>query len=145
MDHAADRLDILRDVLTAEATARAALAVLAIVLIAWFTVLVGRDRLAQDARARLIAEPRMSDREWDRTMGDFEDAAALKPGTEWDNIRANYLLVRDKPAAVRLAASVVRREPDNLDSWAVILRGAGESDPRRSEAARQVRRLVGDD
>lgn len=127
----------------AEAIGRAALAVLAVALIAWFSVLVVHDRRGQAATARLVAEPRMSDSDWNRTMGDFEEAAGLKPGTDWDNARANYLLVRDKRAAVRAAEAVVKREPDNLESWAVILRGARESDPQRAaEAGRQVRRLV---
>jgi hypothetical protein len=121
---------------------RIALALVAVLLVAWFTVLYRDDRIGQEAADRLHADPQMSDAEWSRQLEQLRRADLLNPQSEWLMTRANYLLLRDKPAAQRLAESVLRDEPDNLDAWRVVLFATRGRDPARaSEALAQIERL----
>jgi hypothetical protein len=118
---------------------RAVLAVAATLLVAWFVVLARGDALGRGAESRLHHDPGMSRTAWDRTMHDLRTAAFLDVGSEWDVRRAAYLLLRDRPEAARLARSVTRREPDNLDAWVVLLHAADSGQARYARA--QIRRL----
>ena len=127
----------------AEAATRGALAVTALILVAWFAVLVANDREGSAAKDRISLNPDMSAGDWTRAIGDLEAAAELKPGQDWNIARANYLLLRDKRAARRVAEAIVREEPDSVDGWSVVLRATRESDPARSaQAEREIQRLV---
>jgi hypothetical protein len=120
--------------------ARAALVLVSVVLVAWFAVLVRDDQLASHAAARVHADPGMSGAEWSRSMERLRQAEFLNPGSEWRVIRANYLLLRDKPAALRVAEAIVREEPKNLDAWLIVLKAA--PDPaRRAAAQKRIRHL----
>jgi hypothetical protein len=122
--------------------ARALLALLAIALIVWFGLLARNQAVGTAASKRVVANPGMSAAEWDRAMDDLRSADLLDPGTDWDLVRAQYLLLRDRRAALQVADDVLAEEPDNLDAWWVVLRGARSIDPeRRREAAAQVQRL----
>jgi hypothetical protein len=120
--------------------ARVAIAVVSFVLLAWFAVLVRDDQVASQAAQSVHENPEMGAAEWSRSMDRIRHAEFLNPGTEWRVIRANYLLLRDKPGALKVAESIVRGEPKNLDAWLVILKSA--PDPaRRAAAQEQIGRL----
>lgn len=118
------------------------MALIATLLVAWFLVLARDQHVGNAATDRIADNPRMSKAAWDRVMADIERADLLDPSTDWDLTRANYLLVRDRGAARRQAESIVRREPDNLGAWVVILDASRDRDPARAaRAEREVRRL----
>lgn len=122
--------------------ARGLLALLAVVLIAWFAVLARNHAIGSSASSRVVADPEMSAAEWDATMDDFERARLLDPSTDWRLVEAQYQLLRDKRAALGVAEDVLRDEPDNLGAWWVVLRAApGLDDARYREAQAAVRRL----
>jgi hypothetical protein len=121
---------------------RAVLSLVAIVLIGWFAVLVRNNHIAQEAARRLHENPEMSDAAWARQLDQLRKAELLDPDLEWRVTRANYILLRDKDAALRVAESVLRREPDNLNAWEVVLLATRGRDTERSSQARaEVRRL----
>ncbi len=118
------------------------LALIAIVLIAWFSVLARNHALGTEASLRIVAQPGMGAAQWQRSMDDFRRAELLDPSTEWSIVRAQYWLLRDKRKALRAADSVLRREPDNLAAWSAVLRASDGLDPaRHRQAVMQIRRL----
>jgi hypothetical protein len=122
--------------------ARMALAVVALLLVAWFTVLFRDNHIAQKASDRLHEDPGMSDAEWSHQLDQLRKADLLNPQSEWTMTRANYLLLRNKRAARELAESVLRDEPDNLDAWRVVLFASRGRDPARaSKALAEIERL----
>jgi hypothetical protein len=121
---------------------RTALAVVALLLSAWFAVLARDAAVGNAAADRLHERPGMSSAEWADSIDDMRQAAFLNPGSEWTVDRAAYLILRDRRAAWRLAEDVVRREPDHLEAWVVIYNAARGVDARRAaHAAVQMRRL----
>jgi len=121
---------------------QAALALVALLLTAWFAVLWRHEQIGRDAADRIFETPGMSDAAWERSLDQLRRAELLNPGTEWTTLRATALLLRDERAAQRLAESVARREPDNLEAWDVIYQAARGRDERRAdEALAQIRRL----
>jgi hypothetical protein len=122
--------------------ARGLLALLAVLLIAWFAVLARNHSIGSSASGRVVADPEMSAAEWSDTMDEFERARLLDPSTDWRLIEAQFQLLRDKRAALTVAQEVLRDEPDNLGAWWVVLRAApGLDDARYREAQAAVRRL----
>jgi hypothetical protein len=123
--------------------ARAALAIVAVIVIAWGAVLWRNDRMGYAAADRLFhGSPITTDGAWTHFLSQLEGAELLDPSTKWRVSRATALLLRDKPAAARLAHTVVEREPDNLEAWTVIYRAARGSDPSLARAAlAQIERL----
>ena len=118
------------------------MALIATLLLAWFLVLARDQHVGDAASGRIADNPRMSRAAWDRVMADLERADLLDPSTDWDLTRANYLLLHDRGAARRQAESIVRREPDNLGAWMLILDTNRDRDPTRAaRAEREVRRL----
>lgn len=122
---------------------RAVLAVVAVVLITWFAVFVRNERIGHAASQRIVAAPTLSEAEFDRAIRDFRRAELLDPGTKWMATRASYHMQRgQKQAALRTADAMLRREPDNIDAWAVVLRATRGRDARRAaEASREMQRL----
>jgi hypothetical protein len=121
---------------------RIALALFAVLVIAWSAVLWRNENVGYDAADRIFGDPTMSDAEWADSLDALRSAELLDPSSKWRVSRATALLLRDPPAAARLAESVVDREPDNLEAWAVLYRATRGRDPgRASEALAQVRRL----
>ena len=122
--------------------ARGLLALLAVLLIAWFAVLARNHSIGSSASGRVVADPEMSAAEWSDTMDDFERARLLDPSTDWRLIEAQYQLLRDKRSALSVADDVLLDEPDNLGAWWVVLRAApGLDDARHRQAQAAVRRL----
>lgn len=121
---------------------RALLALVAILLIAWFVVLFRNERIGSDAADRVFRDPGMSDSEWAHTLDQFRRAELLDPSTGWTVQRAGALLLRDRRAAIRVADSVLHDEPDNFEAWLVVYRATRGRDARRaSQAIAEVRRL----
>jgi hypothetical protein len=121
---------------------RVAVALVAVLLLAWFAVLFRDNHIAQEAAHRLHEDPEMTDAEWSRQLDQLRRADLLNPQSEWRMTRANYLLLRDKRGARQLAESVLRDEPDNLDAWRTVLFATRGRDPRRaSEALAEIERL----
>lgn len=120
---------------------RAALALLALLLVAWFAVLFHDHRIGTAAAKRLFDQPE-SAAERRSSLDQLERAELLSPGNEWRTIRAGYLLRRDKVAARRLAERVVKSEPDNYNAWLVIMVAARGTDHQRwAQAMAEMRRL----
>jgi hypothetical protein len=121
---------------------RVGLAILAILLIGWSSLLVRDHAIGQAAVNRIVGNPDMSEQAWNGAMDDLRRAELLDPGTDWSLARANYLLLRDETEALRVAEAIVRREPDNVGGWEIVKRITLHSDPRRAaQAAREIRRL----
>jgi hypothetical protein len=121
---------------------RAALALIAILLIAWFGVLVRNQVVGHAAIGRIVDAGSMSESEWRSAMDDLRSAELLDPSTTWRVGRANYLVLRNPREALSVANSVVRREPDNLGAWAVVLKASeGLDAARHARAEREMKRL----
>lgn len=128
--------------MTAISLPRVGLALFAVLVIAWSAVLWHNEVVGYDAAEVIFGNPTMSDAEWERQLDELRAAELLDPSTKWRVSRANALLLRDKPAAARLAGSVVEREPDNLEAWMVVYRATEGRDPKRAaEALAEIRRL----
>jgi hypothetical protein len=122
--------------------ARGLLALLAILFIAWFGVLARNHALGTDASSRIVSDPGMSAADWRTAMDEFKRAHLLDPSSDWSLIQAQYELLRDRRAALRRAENVLRREPDNLSAWWVVLRATRGHDAQRSrEAIAAIHRL----
>jgi hypothetical protein len=116
---------------------RACVAVLAVVVLAWLTVMERDVRLQSEARqssrANLAAK---ADRQLRRSK-------LLNPDPGPDLTRALIAIGQDqRRRAIRVVEDVVRREPDNITAWSQLLFVARGHDPaavRRALLA--VRRL----
>jgi hypothetical protein len=118
------------------------IAVTAALLVAWFAVL-GRDELiGTRAVKRVRANPALSQAAWRDAVDDLRRADLLYPGTEFQRARAAVLILHDRPAAERLADSILRREPNNAEAWSILIAATrGRNEPRFEEAVRNLRRL----
>jgi hypothetical protein len=114
----------------------------ALILVAWFAVLVRNEHTGHQASDRIFDQPDMSRSDWARSLDQLRQAKLLDPGWKWTVARASALLLRDTREALRVAGPVVDDEPDNLEAWVVVLRAARGLDARRAAQARaQIRRL----
>jgi predicted Zn-dependent protease len=123
--------------------ARALVALLAVLVLAWVGVLLRNYELGKDALARSFFAAQLGEDQRQRDVKDLEDAEFLDPSSSWDVTAANYLLLTgDVRGAVRAAERLVRDEPENISAWSVLQRATAEGDPRRSaEAAAEIKRL----
>ena len=121
---------------------RLIIAVVATLLVAWFAVL-GRDELiGTRASERVAQNPAMSHSAWALAVADLRRADLLNPGTKFRVARAATLILHDRPAAERLADSILRREPDNVEAWSILLAATrGRDEARFEEAKRRFERL----
>jgi predicted Zn-dependent protease len=124
--------------------ARVAVAVLAVLVIAWLGVMERDAWLLDDAvdtASGAIAFGRLTTDQFSSAESDFRDARFLNPDTAPDVNRAVMYEVHGRNAqAVELLQDVVRREPENLTAWGVLVEAAREIDPataRRAAAARR--------
>ncbi len=116
-------------------TARALVAAVAVIVIAWLAV------MERDARLQARAGAAIDAGELDRAEDDLLRARLLNPDTAPDVTRAVLYRAtgRERPA-IALLEDVVRREPDNLTAWSVLRLSATGTDPgafRRALAALQ--------
>jgi hypothetical protein len=123
---------------------RAIIAVVAVLLVAWFAVLARDQLIGTRALDRVEQNPAMSRADWERTVADLRRAELLNPGSEFRLARAAALILHDRPGAQRLVDSILRREPDNVEAWSILLAATrGRDEARFQEAVEQVRRLTG--
>jgi hypothetical protein len=115
--------------------ARVLLAAVAVLLVAWFVLMARNWHVGEAASRQILQDPGMSAAEWAHTMREFDSAETLDPSTDWSLHKANYMLLRDKPEAARVALDVTRREPDNLRAWVTVRTAAEGRDPRLARAA----------
>ena len=116
---------------------RVVVAVVAVVVIAWLGVMERDTRLL--ARADHAAQAR----DYAAAERDLRDAGTLTADTTADLRRAFLLQATKRGDAARaLLEDVVRREPDNLTAWGLLLTFSRQADPAAAERARaQIRRL----
>jgi len=117
--------------------ARVAVAGVAVAVIAWLGVMERDTRLL--ARADHAAQAR----DYKAADRDLRDADTLSADTTAD-LRRAFLAqaTRRGDEARALLEDVVRREPDNLTAWGLLLTFSREADPAAAERARaQIRRL----
>jgi len=121
---------------------RVIIAVIAALLVAWFAVLARDDLIGTRAYNRVAKDPGMSRTAWERAIEDLRRADLLSPGKDYEVHRAATLILRDRPAAERLADSIVRREPENVEAWSILIAATrGRNEARFEEAQRAFRRL----
>jgi hypothetical protein len=123
--------------------ARVALATVAVLAIAWLAVLERDYRVGHHAALRLFEPGKPSAARVHDTADRLERAEFLSPDTRWDlGLSRYYLDSGHRRESLRLADSLVRREPDNIDAWYVLYLGTRTAEPRRAaEAVARIRHL----
>jgi predicted Zn-dependent protease len=122
---------------------RAALALVAALLVAWSGVLWRGDRIGSDASDRLIRNADLPEAAFAHEMQRLRDAELLDPSTRWPVARAGALYQRGRfEQAARVLEDVLEEEPDNLEAWLYLREVAQGRDPvREAEARAAIRRL----
>jgi hypothetical protein len=116
---------------------RAAVAVLAVVVIAWLAV-AERNWHLQGSGIHATARQDLA-----RADADFRRASFLNPDTVPDLQRAYVHSARgQRERAIAEAQEVLRREPENRDAWGLLLGFLDERDaPLARRARAELRRL----
>jgi len=121
--------------------ARIAVALLAVVVLAWLGVMERDARLQArgvEAAGRL-GDPGGAE----RAHAAFRAARLLNPDTAPDVGRALVYQAQERPdAAIALLEDVVRREPDNPTAWSVLYAVARLADPPVARRALEARRRL---
>ena len=121
--------------------ARVAVAVLAVLVLAWLGVSERATRLTAEAAA--LSERLEDPGAAARAESALRDARFLNPDTQPDIALAFVAFFRnDEERAVGLIEDVVRREPENLSAWRLLLDLAGEDDPATARRARAALRRL---
>jgi hypothetical protein len=119
--------------------ARAAVAAVALVVLAWLAVLE-RD-VRREARATTLSARTNVAGNFARAEADFRAARLLNPDANPDLKRAYlYFGAGRRRQAASVVEDVVRREPENLAAWAALFNVVGREDEavaRRALAARR--------
>lgn len=123
--------------------ARAALALTAVIVLAWVGVLLRNYEIGKDAAVRAFFGPKLSQAEGKRDLQRLDDAQFLDPNAYWRVARANYLILDgDQRRAARAAEQLVRDEPQNLFAWGTLYQATKKDDPERAaQAAREIKQL----
>ena len=118
-------------------TARVFVAIVAVAVLAWLSVMERNTRLLANGVAATARQ------DWDRAEADFRAARLLNPDVAPDLRRSFVYQASSRPdEAIAVLQDVVRREPDNRAVWGVIEEFTRERDPALSARAReQLRRL----
>jgi predicted Zn-dependent protease len=116
---------------------RVIVAVVAVAVIGWLGV------MERDTRLLASGGKAAGQRDFTRAESDFHAARALSQDTTPDLRRAFlYQAGGRADEAVALLEDVVRREPDNLPAWGLLLTFTRERDPATADRARAaIRRL----
>jgi predicted Zn-dependent protease len=113
---------------------RAAVAVIAVLVIGWSAVLLRDTR--QQERGTALAETSRDPATLERAVRHYEAASFLNPDTGPEVGRALALQSQGRAPEARAALEdVVRREPDNLTGWRLLAAITKELDPARSRQA----------
>jgi hypothetical protein len=112
---------------------RVAVAVVAVLVIAWLGVMERDERLLQrGVKASSAGQAARAERA-------FRDARLLNPDSAPDVLRSFLYAGTDRrEEAQALTEEVLRREPDNLTAWVVLMR----VDPRSAQRALAARRRL---
>jgi hypothetical protein len=123
--------------------ARALLALVAVIVLAWVGVLLRNYELGKDAAVRAFFGPKLSTPERQRDLDRLDDAQLLDPNAYWKVARANYqILDGDLRGAQRSAERLVSDEPQNVFAWSTLLQATRRTDPQRArQAVAEIRRL----
>ena len=121
--------------------ARAGVAVLAVLVLAWLAVME-RDRRLQ-ARGVATAGALHGPADVARADADLRAAGFLNPDTRPELERALVLRYAGRnDEAVAVVEDVLRREPENRAAWGGLLVLAGERSPAAAERARAALRRL---
>jgi hypothetical protein len=122
---------------------RVALALCAVLAVAWLGVLVRDREVGEESAAPLLYQPNMSEARFQRYVDRLGEATFLNPDPTVDIVRATYQLVRGhREVAAVEAERIVRREPQNLTGWSILYRATRGRDPAEAaRAAAAIRRL----
>jgi len=118
--------------------ARTALALIAVVALAWLAVnLRGYDRFERGER--LAFAPHTTQARADEAARLLDDARFLNPDTRPMLSKGTVLVARGgrrTQEGLALIEEAVRREPDNVVAWALLASATRRLDPQRSREAR---------
>ena len=117
---------------------RVGLAALCAAAVVWFAVLVHAVALRDDGQAIANHDPsRLSAAQVARSLSLLQRARAHTPDTEpiLDEAALLVRLGRQRQAAP-LLETIVRREPENVQAWAVLALATQRLDPARAAQAR---------
>jgi len=117
--------------------ARAAVAVVAVLALAWLGV------MERDLRRQLGGVHAAGARDFARADADFRAARQLNPDTQPDLSRAFlYQRAGRRKEARALVEGVLAREPDNLAAWGLLYTFARGHDPAAVDRALAARRRL---
>ena len=122
--------------------ARALLALVAVLVLAWVVVLLRDFEIGNDAAAAAFS-PGLTPAERDHKLDQVKQAQFLNPDSDLRLSRAGFALLSGHPGdAARMAREIVRDEPDNIGAWGVLLEATAKSDrTTAAEANAQLKRL----
>lgn len=115
---------------------RVALALIALLVIAWSAVLLRDYRTGSEpaGRSLLVEDVSAAQRADDRRR--LDDAQLLDPSSYWAlALAANLIRAGKSEAAARAAERLVRDEPESTNAWKALRAATQEIDPRRSAQA----------
>jgi hypothetical protein len=116
---------------------RALLALLAVIVCAWFAIGVRQARDLDHATALLAAGPRISHRHAEQVASLLASARLLNPDRQVDVLRGQLADERgDRLAAERILRRVVAAEPMNAVAWVQLARSATNAATLRLAFAR---------
>jgi tetratricopeptide (TPR) repeat protein len=117
--------------------ARIALALTAVLVLAWLGVLL-RDTLLAVPAAFVIIEPKEpSQARFEAAMDDLRAAELLNPDRTPRLNQARFLnRRRDYREALEIANEVAADEPDNIAAWVEVFRAASNVDDARAQQAK---------
>lgn len=122
--------------------ARAALAVLAVLVLGWTGILLRDFEVGHSLVT--FHKLHLSKAERAQDVDRLRDAQLLDPDSNWRLARAGYYLISggSKRAAARIAEDVVRDEPENVAAWRVLQAATRDSDrARAARASAEIKRL----
>jgi hypothetical protein len=126
--------------------ARVIVAVVAVAVIGWLAVMERDTRVLDDGRdaaGAMVTSGRSTPEQVAGAESDFRDARFLNPDTSPDVHRAVlYATHGREDEAADLMEDLVRREPENLSAWGVLVAVTRESDPATSRRAAAARRRL---
>jgi predicted Zn-dependent protease len=126
--------------------ARVVVALVSVVVLAWLGVMERDTRLQNrgvDTASGAVAFGRLSPDQFRSAESDFRAARFLNPDTAPDVNRAVMYQVHGRSAqAAELLEDVVRREPENLTAWGVLVEATRERDPATARRALAARRRL---
>ena len=123
--------------------ARVLIAVSAVLILGWLSVMLRNERVGSVAAHRLFYERDLPEAEMRREFDRLEDAGVLDPDPKWEVRRASYLIIHGEPrTAANAAAWLAFAEPANIEAWAALYEATRGRDPRRAaHARREILRL----